>query len=114
MTILFENIKYLCEKSNIKIKDLEIKLNISNGQIGKWRHSSPSVYKVKEVANYFGVTIDSLVSGNGYQNFSNSETSTFDLNYISDYANLTDSEKEKLKSELIDYLSYKVYTMRKV
>lgn len=113
MTTLFNNIKYLCDKSEIKIKDLEIRLNISNGQIGKWRHSSPSVYKVKEVADYFGVTIDSLVSGKGYQNFSKSETSTFDLNYISEYANLTDREKEKLKSELIEFLSYKVYLMRK-
>ncbi|MEE1085782.1 MAG: helix-turn-helix transcriptional regulator [Schaedlerella sp.] len=31
---------------------------MSNGAIGKWRNSNPTVDKLKKVADYFGVSIE--------------------------------------------------------
>lgn len=112
MELLFENIKYLCNQYGFSIKDLEARVGFSNGQIGKWRTNNPSVYKVKIVADFFGVTIDSLISGKGYNEFSDKDVYTFDLRYIQEFSNLSEKEKLVLKAELIEYLKYQVYKMR--
>lgn len=36
--------------------------SIGNGVIARWETSSPTVEKLKAVADYFGVTIDCLLS----------------------------------------------------
>lgn len=113
MELLFNNIKYLCNQYGITIKDLEAKVGFSNGQIGKWRTSNPSIYKVQIVAEFFGVTIDSLVTGKGYNEFNNEDVYTFDLRYIQGFTDLSNNEKLALKTELIEYLKYLVYKMRK-
>ena len=48
------------------LKQLEKELGFSNGSISKWGSSSPSVDKVKMVADYFSVTTDFLL-GKGRQ-----------------------------------------------
>lgn len=114
MYTLYNNIKYLTDKSGITIKELEERIGFSNGQIGKWKQTSPSIYKVKAVADYFNVTLDSLVSNKVYTDFSKKEVSTFDLNYIKEYSSLSDHEQDNLKKELIEYLKYQVYKMKKL
>ena len=57
-----KNIRMLCKKQGISVSDLERTLGFGNGLIGKWEHSSPSISRLKSVANYFGVSIDALIS----------------------------------------------------
>ncbi len=38
-------------------------LGFGNGTIGKWGKSAPSADKLKMVADYFGVTVDYLLTG---------------------------------------------------
>ena len=60
--MLLENIKKLCAGSGISIASLEKEIDLGNGTIGKWAQSSPKLETVKKVADYFGVSIDDLLS----------------------------------------------------
>ena len=55
-----KNIQALCKRKNISVGKLEKELGFSNGSIYKWNKSSPTVDKLKIVADYFGVTLDYL------------------------------------------------------
>lgn len=59
--MVFRNIVALCKKKNISIAKLEREIGLGNGTIGRWEKSSPSIDNVKKVAEFFGVTVDSLV-----------------------------------------------------
>lgn len=59
--MLFERIKMLCAEKGITVWRLERELGFSNGSISKWSTTSPSVEKVKAVAEYFGITVDDLI-----------------------------------------------------
>lgn len=61
--MLLKNIGKLCKEKNISIARLERETGISNGTIGRWGTSSPTVENVRKVADYFGVTVDALISG---------------------------------------------------
>lgn len=63
MTIT-ERIKELCDRKNITIAALERTLDFGNGTIRRWSTTSPSVDKLKLVADYLGVNMDYLI-GNG-------------------------------------------------
>lgn len=60
--MLYQNIVSLCNERQISIARLERDLGFGNATIRTWRTSSPSVDRVLLVANYFGVSVDSLVS----------------------------------------------------
>lgn len=59
--MLLEKIKRLCEKRGISIYKLEKDLGFSESSICKWESSIPSAIKLKQVADYFGVTVDYLL-----------------------------------------------------
>lgn len=59
--MIVENIRALCEKNGTSIWALERAVGIGNGVIARWSGSSPSVKKLKLVADYFGVTVDDLL-----------------------------------------------------
>ena len=59
---MVDKISMLCNERNISIGKLENILGFGNGTIWKWRKSSPSVEKLKAVADYFGVSIEYFLS----------------------------------------------------
>jgi transcriptional regulator with XRE-family HTH domain len=61
--MLLKNITRLCKERGISIAKLERETGIGNGTIGRWGISSPSVENVRKVADFFGVTVDALISG---------------------------------------------------
>ena len=63
--MIYENISRLCLENGISISKLEKTLGFGNGVIGKWNDSSPRADALKKVADFFGVTVDSLLDGNG-------------------------------------------------
>lgn len=60
--MLLESIRRLCSKKQVSIAKLERETGISNGTISRWGVSSPTVENVQKVADYFGVTVDELLS----------------------------------------------------
>lgn len=61
--MVFERIKALCEANGMTIKGLEVELGFGNGTIRNWKSGTPTVQKIVAVANFFSVTVDSLVKG---------------------------------------------------
>ncbi len=60
--MVFTNVSRLCKEHGISIAKLERELGIGNATIRNWNTSSPTVERVKLVANYFGVTVDALLA----------------------------------------------------
>ena len=56
-------IKSLAMQRGIGLATLDATLGFGNGTIGKWDKFNPSVDKVKKVADYFGVSVDYLLTG---------------------------------------------------
>jgi transcriptional regulator with XRE-family HTH domain len=57
------NIQSLCGKHGISVPLLEKELGFGKGSVYKWDKNSPSIDKLQKVAEYFNVSIDSLISG---------------------------------------------------
>jgi transcriptional regulator with XRE-family HTH domain len=58
---LIENIKQLCKNKGTSIPKLEKEFGFGHGSIYNWEKNSPSVDKLRKVAKYFNVTLDSLL-----------------------------------------------------
>lgn len=59
---LATKIKALCVGRGTTFAELERTLRLGNGTIARWNTSTPGVDKVKRVADYFSVSVDSLLS----------------------------------------------------
>lgn len=66
--MLVENIRALCKGRELTLAELERKTGIGNGVIARWATSSPRVDNLAKVADYFGVTVDDLLSDNDTSN----------------------------------------------
>lgn len=60
--MVYKKIVSLCEEKGISIARLEKEIGLGNGTVARWASSSPSVDNAKKVADFFGVTLDYLIS----------------------------------------------------
>lgn len=58
-----EIIKDLCKKSGISVNKLETTLGFGTGYVSKLDKSSPNMKKIQLIADYFGVSVDYLMTG---------------------------------------------------
>ena len=62
ITLIIEKIESLCKKKGISISRLEKEVGLGNATIRGWEFSSPKVENLVKVADYFGVTVDDLLT----------------------------------------------------
>lgn len=60
---LKERIKSLCKSRGISMNRLEGELGFAKGYISKLGTSKPNVRKIQQIADYFDVSLDYLISG---------------------------------------------------
>lgn len=60
---LYERIESLRKSKGISQGDLEKELKFSNGSISKWKNGTPKPERLQKIAEYFGVTMDYLMTG---------------------------------------------------
>lgn len=60
--MLYTKICNYCKQKGINIYKLEKELGLGNATIRGWRSSSPRIENLKRVADYFGITVDELMS----------------------------------------------------
>ena len=60
--MLYDNVVSLCKERNISIARLEKESGLGNATVRGWQHGTPTINTVKKVADYFGVTVDELLS----------------------------------------------------
>lgn len=110
MTV-FERIESLRKARKISQGNLEKELGFSNGSISKWKSSMPKPERLQKIAEYFGVTVDYLMTGSDSKY---SDTDALLDARISEDAELKeaikkyyslDDRKRKHIIELIDLLS---------
>ena len=58
-------IRRLCGAKGITIAGLERELKFGNGTVRGWATAVPQSDKLKRVADYFGITVDDLLRGDG-------------------------------------------------
>lgn len=56
-------IKALCKQKKISIRQLEIAVGVGNVNIARWDTQRPRVDQVYNVAQYFGVSMEYLLTG---------------------------------------------------
>lgn len=62
--MLYNNVKALCTANGISISQLERDLNFPRSSICKWNDNQPGIWKVQKVADYFNVSIETLLTDN--------------------------------------------------
>lgn len=80
---LLNRVKELAQKHGVSIYKLEKDLGFSPKSIIKWDNHTPSIEKVKAVADYFGVTVDELL-GDQMPEASYTPADLEDLRYLHD------------------------------
>ena len=60
---LLDRVKELCRLKGISQGRMEKEIGISNGASSKWKTSSPSLDILKKLSEYFGVSVDYLMTG---------------------------------------------------
>ena len=79
MTV-YERIESLRKERKISQGNLEKELGFSNGSISKWKTSMPKPERLQKIADYFGVTVDYLMTGKekegGEKYYINDETAS--------------------------------------
>ena len=60
---LNERIVNLCEKKGISQSKLEKDLDIAKGSVTKWKTQEPRHSTIEKVANYFGVSVEYIMTG---------------------------------------------------
>lgn len=108
---LRDTIKKLCKEAGISVNKLESDLGFAKGYISKLDKSTPNSAKLQKIADYFGVSLDYLMTGNNSKY--SDEDALLDVR-ISEDAELKeaikkyyslDDQKKKHVIELIDLLS---------
>lgn len=59
--MLYDSIEKLCKKNHVSIARLERECELGNATIRGWKTSEPRIGNLIRVADYFKVSIDSLV-----------------------------------------------------
>lgn len=60
---MVSRIRQLCEENNMSFLALETAIGKPPGTIRRWDDNRPSIDVVKAVADYFGVSLDYLMTG---------------------------------------------------
>lgn len=65
MSTIYDRIEWLIKTQGLSKKDFCLKLAISTGNLGDWKRgkSTPSTHKLIEIAAFFDVSLDWLLTG---------------------------------------------------
>ena len=100
---LKERIKLLCREHGVSMNKLEEDLGFGKGYISKLGTSKPNANKLKQIADYFHVSLDFLLSDNNDTSESTSGLTAADER---DIAKDMENIRSKLKSGSNGPLSY--------
>lgn len=59
----FDNVKKLCDERCVTIAQFENDVGIPGRNSYKWKDHNPNVALAVKIANYFGVTVETLMEG---------------------------------------------------
>lgn len=103
MDLVFK-IKQLTTQKKLTFSELERRLDFSNGQIAKWKRTTPGIDKIEKVADYFNVSVDYLLGRD------KPTEDKYELEAVTMFRkqteNMSDEQKEKFNNSLNKLLSF--------
>ena len=102
----YERIEEMRKERGISQGNLEKELGFSNGSYSKWKNSMPTPERLQKLAEYFGVSVDYLVTGeteNGEKYYLNVETAKTAQQMFEQDRVLFDVYRSADKERLIEY-----------
>lgn len=97
-----ERVKSLCKTNGISMNKLEETLGFGKGYISKLGSSTPNAAKIKQIADYFNVSVDYLMTGEEQ----NDDPYAINAKDERDIAKDMESIRNKLKNGADGPLSY--------
>ncbi|WP_419791625.1 helix-turn-helix domain-containing protein [Staphylococcus chromogenes] len=108
----YEIIKKLATKKHMTIAELERKLNLSNGQIARWKKANPNSSHLKAIADYFDVSVDYLL-GREKDNYKGEEEHTvFMFSDQASFEKLSKEEQEHIMNMLLKQGDFLIEQMK--
>lgn len=103
---IYERVSLLAKKQHIGLKELSLKLGLSENAIYQWKKSSPKSDTLQKVAEYFGVSTDYLLGITDNPNPVSSIPASKDLDEVLDNMKsfggkeMTDRDRETIRAFL--------------
>lgn len=74
----YEIFKRLCEKNGVKPSDITKETGITSATFTSWKQGkyTPKAEKLQQIADYFGVSLEYLMTGGNKSHYMDSETAT--------------------------------------
>lgn len=101
----FDRIKELCKKRGMTLQELAEKNDMSINALYKWRKSMPSADKLKKVADYLGVSVDYLLSGEDKTSKLDPAEDKIVTMFRKNTAGMTEEEKEEFNESMDKLMS---------
>lgn len=108
----YERLAILMKEKGVTHKTLENALGISNGSVSKWSKSTPNIKTLRKLEEYFGVSVDYLMTGEEKETSLSDQPDLWEkirhdkelLNALEKYIKLSDRKKKHV-IETINVLS---------
>lgn len=94
---IYDRIRLLASEKNISIRELEIKLGFSNGLLRSWDKSTNTA-SLEKVADYFDVSIDSLLGRTSKQELPKELELSANAPFLWEGMPFSDADQELLKN----------------
>lgn len=102
----FERIQELAKKRDKNLKEISIELGYSKNYLYTLKTKEPAADKLRNIANYFNVSVDYLLGRTDNPNSDNLEEDEITTFFRVNTEDLTESEKDQLREELKEYLEF--------
>lgn len=103
----YERLNSLIKSKGLSQHKLEIELGFSNGAISKWKKYQPQPDRLQKLAEYFGVTMEYLLTGKEKEDspiyYTNEETAAVAQKLFEDDKVLFDVYRSSDKDRLVEY-----------
>lgn len=102
-TIFYKNFQMLCVQHGESMRQVCLKLGISQSTTTRWKHgSSPDTATIAKIANYFNISVGSLI---GYKNDGESTIlNTEETNLVHAYHKMNQTDKQIVRLLVAKYL----------
>lgn len=115
MSTIYDRIEWLIKTKGLTKKDFCLELGISTGNLGDWKRgkSTPSTNKLIEIAAYFDVSLDWLLTGKERQAGQVNERKETYMTEIAKWAELYADLSSEEAAFIQEYLAFARYRKRK-
>ena len=96
---MIDRIKLLCDERDMNLTSLERELGFGKSTMRKWDKNAPSIDKVMQVADFFGVSLDYIIGRTDLRD-EDAEPNAEEREFLETYARAKESDKAAVRATL--------------